>query len=112
MIKTPILGETLSVLHTKCHVTPVVTRYFLFTSVTFRAPCHVIGHQMICCKCYGERFLHSDDFYLTLLPDFRGFRGSGSSTSKLAGVHAAVEDIVTDRLFVRITQYSAKSITW
>ena len=102
MIKTLVLGETLSVLHTKCHVTPVVTTCFLLTSVTFGAPCHVIDHQMFCCKCYGLRecFLHSDVFYLTLLPDFRGFRGSASSTSKLAGVHVAVENIVTARLFV------------
>ena len=50
-----------------------------------------------------ERFLLSGVFYLALLP--AGFKASleaGSSTSKLAGHHADLRNIVPARLFVSI----------
>ena len=50
-----LFKEKLSLLLMGHHATPLVTRCcFLLTCVTYRKPCHVIGHQVIYCLC--DRF--------------------------------------------------------
>ena len=84
-------------------------------------PCHVIGHQMLLfyspvliTGCHAkllvtrrftasamglkERYLPLGTFYFALLPAFQGFPGADSSTSKLAGLHTVVRNIVPDQL--------------
>ena len=52
-------------------------------------------------KDLKEGFLFSGVFYLALLPAaFKAFLGAGSSTSKLAGLHADLQNIGPARLFV------------
>ena len=76
---------------------PLVTYPLLWsTCVTFRTPCHAIGHQLlpnhpftVSATDLREHFLLSGVFYLTLLPaGFKASLGAGSSTSMLAGLHA------------------------
>ena len=65
----------------------MVTRCFFFASVTYRVPCHAIGHQ----KDYRES---SGVFYLALPPAFWGFPAADSLTSKLARFYVAVQNVV------------------
>ena len=86
---------------------------FRRNSVTYGTPHHAIGHFVFWyCECYGfERtfygFLLSGIFYLTLLP---GFYGAGSSSSKLAGLHADLRNIVPAQLFFWITKIHKRGI--
>ena len=91
--------------------------------MTYGTPCQAIGHFVfLLSPCYlqdtmpcqwsssdftlratdlRERFLLSGIFYLTLLPaGFKASLGAGSSTSKLAGLHADLRNIVPAQLFV------------
>ena len=90
-----------------CHL---VTLFFRCHHVTYRTSCHASGHLMIYRECYGfERA------YFTLRhfsPHnsscwFQGFLGAGSSTSKLAGLHADLWNIVLARLFIWIIRVMA-----
>ena len=89
------------------------------TCMTYGRPCHAIGHQLLpsqpCyCKYYRfERaFFLSGIFYLTLLPAFfKASLGADSSTSRLAGLHADLWNIVLAQLFVWITAIH-KSFIW
>ena len=75
------------------HVTPLATLFFgvtmLFTG------CHAM------LVVFETVFLLSGVFYLTLLPAvFKVSLGASSSTSKLAGLHADLQNIAPARLFV------------
>ena len=71
------------------------------TCVTYGTPCHAIGHQLLPTHLFSmsatdlrERFLLSGIFYHTLLPAFfKASLGAGSSTSRLAGLHADLWNI-------------------
>ena len=75
-----------SVLLTGRYATPVVTWWSTTSATGLR-----------------KRFLLSGVFYLALLLAFRGFPWTGSSTSKLAGLHADFRNIAPPRIFVWIT---------
>ena len=77
------------------HATPLATLFFgvtmLFTG------CHAM------LVVFERVFLLSGVFYLTLLPAvFKVSLGASSSTSKLAGLHADLQNIAPARLFVWI----------
>ena len=101
--------------------------------VTYRMPCHTIGHfvfwyhhvtynlqeampvviEWSTTSAMDLRgcFLLSGIFYLTiLLAVFRASLGAGSSTSKLAGPHADLQNIALARLFVWITTIHKRGI--
>ena len=97
-IKTPFQRN--SVLLTGHHAAPVVTLFFKHQY--YRTPCHASGH-LVTTSATGlrERFLLSGVFYLTLLPAFfKASLGAGSSTSKLTGLHADLQNIALAQLFV------------
>ena len=89
------------------------------TCMTYRTLCHVIGHQLLPTHPFTasatdlrERFLLSGISYLTLLPAFfKASQGAGSWTSKLAGLHADLQNIVPAQLFVWTTAIH-KSFIW
>ena len=66
------------------------------TCLTYRTLCHAIGHQLLPTNPFTtsatdlrERFLLSGVFCLTLFAAFfKASLGAGSSTSRLAGLHA------------------------
>ena len=85
--------------------------YLLFsTYVTYGVPCHAIGHQVLPTHSL-PRVLRIWESVFTLrhfLPCtpsccFQGFYRTSSSTSKLAGLHADLWNIIPVRLFVWIT---------
>ena len=88
---------------TPCHASgyPVVC----YNHVTYRTPCHASSHLMTPNDTdMRERFLLSGFCYLALLPGgFKASLGAGSSTSKLAGLHADLWNITPIKLFVWIT---------
>ena len=101
--KTPF-GETPWLM--RRHATPLVTLFFWYHHVTYRTPCHVSGHPWSTTSATNlrKRFVPSSVFYLALLPaGLKPSLGAGSSTSKLAGFHADLRNIVQNRLFVWIT---------
>ena len=66
----------------------------------------LLGVLSLCCVVtilatdLREHFLPSDDFLPYTLPAFQCFCEAGSSTSKSAGLHAAVQNIAPTQLFV------------
>ena len=73
------------------------------THVTYRTLCHASGHLLIYCECYRfERvfFYFQAFFTLHFFLLFQGFPKAESSTSKLAGLHADLQNIAEVRLFV------------
>ena len=83
-LKTPF-GETPWL--TGRHTTPLVTLFFGTASATDLRELFTVF--------YSQAF-----FYLTLLP---GFYGAGSSSSKLAGLYADLQNIAPAQLFCWIT---------
>ena len=75
---------------------------FWYNHVTYRTPCHASGHLVTASATdLRERFLLSGVFYLTFLPaGFKASLGAGSSTSRLARLHANLRNIAPVRLFV------------
>ena len=65
-----LFKEKLSLLLMGHHATPLVTRFcFLLTCVTYRKPCHVIGHQVIYCLCYRfEKVFFIVRHFLSYIP--------------------------------------------
>ena len=82
---------------------PLVTLFFSVTSVTYGTLCHTSGHLVIYRDFYGfERAVFTLRHFLpsTSACCFQVFPGAESSTSKLAGLHANLRNIVPARLFV------------
>ena len=97
-------GETLWL--TGCHALPLVTLFFRITMLLTgpHAIPVVIWWSTMSATDLRERFLLSGIFYLTPLPaSFKASLGAGSSTSRLAGLHANLRIIASARLFVWIT---------
>ena len=79
---------------------------FLHHRVTYRVPCHPSGHLVIYCECYRfERAFFTLRRFLLYTPScwFNASLRAGSSTSKVAGLHADLWNIAPARLFVWIT---------
>ena len=115
-IKTRVSGETLSVLLTGHHTTPLVTRCSLFTSVTGRhAMPLVTGDLSQVLRIWGSIFYLQTFFTLHSFLHFHGFPGTGSSTSKSPVLHTAVWNsvpwitqqstniIFSDKLYLNMT---------
>ena len=101
--KTPF-GETPWL--TGRHATPLVSLFFIITMLLTErhAMPVVILWSTTSATDLRECFLLSGVFYLTLLPaSFKASLGAGSSTSRLAGFHADLRNIVLAWLFVWIT---------
>ena len=82
---------------------PLVTLFFNVTSVTYVALCHASGHLLIYRECYGfERAFLLSGVFLPCTPScfLKGFPGDDNSTSKSAGFHDDLQNIVLARLFV------------
>ena len=99
---------------TPCHA----IGYFVFWyhHVTNGTPCHPSGYLVICRECYRvermfftlRRFLP----YTNSLPaGVKASLGAGSWTSKLAGLHADLENIAPAQLFIWITT-THKEVEW
>ena len=78
---------------TPCHVIGLFVLWY--HHVTYRMPCHASGHVVIYSECYGfERVFFTLRRFLPYTPScwFQGLPGDGSSTSKLAGLHAGLRN--------------------
>ena len=81
------------------------------TCVTYGTPCHARGQRhfppnpvIVSATNLRERFLLSGVIYLALLPAvFKASLGASSSTSKLAGLHANLQNIAPTPLLAWIT---------
>ena len=75
---------------------------FWYNHVSYRTPCHASVHLVtVSATDLRERFLLSGVFYLTFHPaGFKASLGAGSSTSRLARLHADLRNIAPVRLFV------------
>ena len=109
----PVVTLLFSLTHVTCmalHYT-VVIRYI--TSVTYKMLCHASGHLVINCECYWyERAIFTLSRFLAYIPScwFQGFPGASSSTSKLAGLHASLQNIALACLFLWITTIHNKNM--
>ena len=95
-----------------CVVPAWLTGHHVTPFVTYRTLCHTIGHQLLhiqlcyhrCCRFERAFFYSQAFFYFTLLPAFfKASPGASSSTSRLAGLHADLWNIVPAQLFAWIT---------
>ena len=80
------------------------------TCVTYGVPCHAIGHQVLPTHPLPRvlriwKSVFTLRHFLPCTPSccFQGFYRTSSSTSKLAGLHADLWNIIPVRLFVWIT---------
>ena len=85
--------------HAICHFV------FWYHHVTYRTSSNASRHLVTASATdLRERFLLLVVFYLTLLPaGFKASLGASSSTSKLAGTHADLQNIAPARLFICLT---------
>ena len=92
------------------HVTFMTLQHKVFirysTSVTYETLCHSSGHLVIYRECYRfERTFFYSQTYFTLHPFLlsQSLPEAGSSTSKLAELHADLRNIAPVRLCAWIT---------
>ena len=110
---TPLITLFFSLTHVTCMTLHHTVVIMYSTSVTYGTLYHSRGHLVIYRECYGFEIA-----FLTLkrfLPCthscfFQRFLCAGSSTSKLAGLHADLRNIVLAWLFVWITTIHKRNI--
>ena len=99
-LKTPSRRKSVTY-ETQCHA--IGQFFFYYHYVTYRIPCHVSGNLVIYRGCYVfEIAFFTLRRFLPYTPSccFQDLPGTGSSTSKLAGIHADLQNIAPARLFV------------
>ena len=99
-----LLGETLRL--TGCHAMRLVTSMPLVSPCYLQdaMPCQWPSSELQVLQMWESVFYSQVFFYLKLLPaGFKASLGAGSSTSRLAGLHADLWNIALAWLFVWIT---------